>query len=384
MGKFERAAAIPKIDVRRGIRMQPEAADSLPALANGDRALRSILEHDPHYMPVGKIAECTVEETETDFILKATVDDTHEVRRFRRDGEDTQLVEVSFVNDNRPFLHQSLRVDSGVISVYADPINFQNPTGFDTFLAEINNPLGFADSVCSMHLRAFDPAPIVQLVIDHPVLSSALGWVLWRGQKFLAYTVDETLRKVGDQISDEISSRIKNVIGKYNEHRAGDDRNATAHIVVNGDVEINLLTRCPDIERHTELGLVSLCKQIERIKDLVESAESVTFTRNDETEEWELLYIETSDGNVIATAECYQSTVDAYQTLRRSFPICLCLENKNTGEEMHYKTFARFDPLGDPGNYRMTIDRFPQDIAQWLLVNIALEIDVTPDPGDQQ
>ena len=379
MSKLERLAVIPKNDTRRGIATGSEAAVSLLALANGDRALRSILEHDFHYMPIGKLADATVDETEHEFILRAVVDDTQQVRHFRHDGTDTQLVEVTFINDSRPFVHQPLSDRPETVEVLVEPANFQNPTGFSAFVDEAKHPPEFADNAGLMQLRSSDPTPIIQFLVDHPVLASALGWVLWRGQKFLAYTVDETLKKAGDRISADISRRIRNVIDKYNQHRADDDREPTSHLVLKGDVEINLLTRCTDIEQQTDLGLSSLCEQMERFKDLVELAESITLARNHQTEDWELLYIETSDGNVIATAECYESTVEAYQTLRWSLPVCLCLVHKMNGGERHYKTLARFDKLDEHGSYRMTITRYPEDIDDWQIVNVALEIGENPD-----
>ena len=40
----------------------------------------------------------------------------------------------------------------------------------------------------------------------------------------------------------------------------------TMHIVINSEPEINLLTKCRDLESNSDIKLSSLCEQIERHK----------------------------------------------------------------------------------------------------------------------
>ena len=377
MSKFESTMVVPKFDRYGGSQITSKAAHDMADHANGDRAVRSILEHDPHFLPVGKVAGVVVEELEDRFIFRSIVDDTHQVRRFYHQPTLQQMVEMTYTNDSRPFVRESFGMPSGTIDARADPINFDAPEVYESFVTEAIDPEELADHAGLMTRRSLTPEPVIQFFINYPELAAVFSWMLWRGQKFLTYTVDETLRKSGDHISDVLSQRIRRVIDKFDRHRTVDSRMATSHIVFSGNPDIHLLTRNSNIEEQTDISLGTLCRQMEVHADLLDLAESVTFARDDKNEDWHLLYIETSMGTVIASNQSYQATSEAYIALQRSIPVCLCLAHKITREERHYKTSAILTSLGEDGRYTMEFRQPPQDMSQWALMNVVLEI------GDQ-
>lgn len=375
MSKSEISMMVPKVDTVNGgqVRLTTDAIADLVDQANGDRAIRSVLEHDPHFVPLGKIAEASVEENDDHFVVRTVVDDTHQVRQFTHQGTNAAMVEVTFTHDPRPFVQKEISAPSGAIHVGADLANFQDPQSFNEFVAEAVGSPDSADRAGLMVRRSLIPEPLIQFMINYPELAAVLTWTFWRGEKFLRYTIDETLRKVGDDISDVASRRIRNVVNRFEERRADDERAATTHIVVNGDLTIHLLTKATDIEEQTDVGLASLCSQLEKYKDLLDSAESLTLSRSNKHEEWQVIYIETESGTVLAVAECYEETVEAYEKLKRSVPICLCMEHKITGEERHYKTSAIFTRLDDDGHFQMRFNDYPQDIEEWVIRNVSIE-----------
>lgn len=77
MPKQEGTVVIPKMDGAYGIRLTTQAVTELSNQANGDRALRSILEHDSHYLPLGKVAEISVEDRSEDILVTTAIDDTY-------------------------------------------------------------------------------------------------------------------------------------------------------------------------------------------------------------------------------------------------------------------------------------------------------------------
>ena len=375
MSIFENSMLIPKISAYGDIRMllSSEAVTDLAVQANGDRAIRSILEHDPHYLPIGKIAKVLVEEMEEHFVVQTTIDDTHDIKRFHHPGTDGEMVEVTFTNDDRPFVRFAFSAESHTVDAKADLANFSGMSAYNTFVAEAEDLSELADHAGMLMRRSLTPEPLIQFIINDPILSAVIGWTIVRGVKFVTYTVDQTLRKTGDDVSEVLSRRIRNVIKKFDEHRADDDRPVTSHIVVQRVPEIHLLTRCHDVEDNTDIGLESLRKQIEAHKDLLESAESVTLARSDRSEDWKVLYIETVTGTVIAPAEQYEATSEAYERHQQSLPICLCLKHKDTGEERHYKTSAAFTEISEDGHFRMKFNSYPDDIQQWEIVEVVIE-----------
>ena len=375
MSIFENSMLIPKISAYGDIRMllSSEAVMDLAVQANGDRAIRSILEHDPHYLPIGKIAKVLVEEMEEHFVVQTTIDDTHDIKRFHHLGTDGEMVEVTFTNDDRPFVRFAFSSESRTVDANADLANFSGTSAYNTFVAEAEDPSESADHAGMLMRRSLTPEPLIQFIINDPILSAIIGWTILRGVKFVTYTVDQTLRKTGDDVSEVLSRRIRNVIKTFDEHRADDDRPVTSHIVVQRVPEIHLLTRCHDVEDNTDIGLESLCKQMEAHKDLLESAESVTLARSGRSEDWKVLYIETATGTVIAPVEQYEATSEAYERHQQSVPICLCLKHKDTGEERHYKTSAAFTEISEDGHFRMKFNSYPDDIRQWEIVEVVIE-----------
>ena len=375
MTKFESNWVVPKYDTYGEYYFEVEAAQGFLEQLNGDRAVPAGLEHDPHFFPIGKIVNVSMEELEDRFVFRSVIDDTHHVRRFRSRRTGQPMVEVTFSDDQRPFYRLPPSGDIGPLEARADPINFEAVRSFEEFAMEAADPTDLADHVGLMSQRSLTPEPVIQFFLNYPELAAVLGWAIWRGQKFLTYTVDETLRKVGDELSKIASCRIRNIIRKFDNHRAPDRRDATSHIVILGDLEIHLLTRNSDIENQTNISLASLRKQMEIYADELDSAESVTFARTYQAGDWELHYIETASGTVIASSQCYEQTVEAYDALRRTMPICLCLEHNETGEERHYQTSATFTETDVEGDFQMAIRPIPDDIAEWHITQVVLDIE---------
>ena len=127
MSEFEKTMIIPKIDYYGNdrVRVSPEAVMSLADQTNGNRAVRAILEHDPHYVPIGKVASMSIEEKENHFVVRTTTDDTHEIRRFRHTITAQDMVEVTFTNDGRPFIRKTSTPESVCFVVSADAANFR-------------------------------------------------------------------------------------------------------------------------------------------------------------------------------------------------------------------------------------------------------------------
>ena len=375
MSKKKLSVAIPKIDRQHNIRYTTRAIMGLVNDLDNESAIRSMLEHDPHYVPIGKLAKASVEVRDEDFLLTTTIDDTHSTRNFNHQNTGSTMVEMTYTNDSRPFARHSFDEEPSTIDVRVDRANFQDWNMFKEFERKTQDPINYADQTGLMVRRSLIPEPAIQFFIDYPELALALYWVFRRGEKFLRYTIDKTARKVGDDLSEAISQRVRNVIGVYEKQRSSDDRNVTSHIVINAEPEINLLTKNTDVKGDTDISLSSLCNQMEAHKDILESAVSVTFARSSRSEQWQLRYIELSSGKVIATAECYDETMRDYNILQGALPVCLCLRHKSTRVERHFKTSARFTKGDEPNHYEMKIKPVPSDFNDWEMTAMALELE---------
>ena len=376
MTKYESSLVIPKLDQQNRIRYSDEGFAELPSQANGERALKSMLEHDAHYLPIGKVVDAAVQDLGKEILLTTVIDETHSLHHFKHSATGEAMIEMTFTNDTRPFVLHPFSDETPGLQASVDRVNFENWDECAQFMTEAKDPALHADSIRLGVRRSLTPEPVIQFLLDYPELALLFGWVLKRGEKFLRYTIDKTLRKTGDDISDALSKRIRRVIKKYDNLRAPDDRCSTSHIVIRADPEINLLTKSENTKDNTDIGLSSLCQQLETYKDVLGTADSITFARSNKDDEWQLLYIETKSGHVIATTDCYEKTSKDLNILRGAAPICLCLKHRVTGAERHYKTSAKFkkiDEAEDSEHYGMTIHPIPPDFEEWEVTSIVLE-----------
>ena len=298
-------------------------------------------------------------------------DDTHSTSVSMHEPTGTKLVEITFPNDNRPFSAYLDSDPSAGLEIAADAANFDDRDRFQAFL-DASDQEDDDDSTREFGRRSLVPDPWIQFAISNPEITIALSWVFWRGEKFLRHTVDESARKAGDAISDAISGKIRKWLGKYNQIRSSDHREVTSQVIIKTQPQICLLTRGEHAEQNTDIGIGSLCVQLELLKDISEKADSITFARGAKDENWRFLYMTTSEGKVIAPEGCYLDTVNKLEEIARTRPVCLCLKHKTTGEERHYETTGVFTPSDEQGRFRVTFNSSPQDLQEWEITDWSL------------
>ena len=194
-------------------------------------------------------------------------------------------------------------------------VNFSSATDHSQFIDEVNQIDEHATSeIIGRH--SLVPEPILQFVISNPDLSAVLGigawWAVNRIEKFLEYTVDETLKKTGDAIYDSLSMKLRRVFGAYKNRQSDDERPVLLQIVIPGDIDLILLDRVQNSEEPPKIDLQKLAAEIEKYSDLLQLAQEVTFVKS-EVDDWKFQYLKTRTGEVIGTLECLELTVQRYQ-----------------------------------------------------------------------
>ena len=304
--------------------------------------------------------------------MVAVVDDrTHFASATIHEPTGNRIIEVTFPNDERPFVQYGGEAFKAPITVTVDGSNFDNHGDFQEFL-DTKHKEDDVEATSSMIRRSITPEPLIQFGVSDVVLGGILTWLAFRGEKFLRYTIDETARKMGDAISDKVSEKLKKWLGIYNALRSTDDREVTSHVIINVEPQIHLLTRSQEIEQCTHIGIDSLCRQMELHKDLLEDADSVTLARTAQEEDWELLYITTKSGKVITTEEWYEATVRRQEEIAKTIPICLCLEHKATKEVRHYETTAIATKVDESGRFEMKFNSVPDNFDEYELTEMSL------------
>ena len=288
-----------------------EALESAAEGMNGDRAVRMGANHDPFCMPYGKIVEARVEPKENGHVLVARMYIEDHFMQLTREKTGEQLVLLDFAKYPKPFNKRFENESHDQTEVHVDFVNFESKHNYDKFIDEVNSIDDELSYGRGLGRKSLIPEPFIQIVLSHPetvaVLSTVGWWMFVRAKKFINHTVDETLRKVGDDLSDKLSAKIISVYEAYKRHQAQDERPVVTQIVMPGDVELNLLTKTEHDAKHLGMDWESLRAEIEKCSDLLQHADSVTFGREGASN-WKFLYMTTKTGEVIGTLECFDRT----------------------------------------------------------------------------
>ena len=298
------------------IAVTKEALESAAKQANGERAIPMTVEHNPFCLPFGKTVEAWVEPYGNEHALVALnyIEDNPQQKIHIKTG--TELVYLAFEDAPKPFLRKTANSDESQIEMVVDITIFDSQEESDEFFRDLKT----IDSEISLrHSGRFSlgPEPLVQFVLSDPavtiILSSIALWAARRIEKFVSYAIDETLRKVADDISDSWSSKLKSLLGIYKIRQSKDDRPIVSQIIIPTDnMHVILLVKIDRDEEHPRINLRKLIVEMEKYADLLQDAEEVTFARVG-IDDWQFLYLKTQSGQVIGTAECYEKTLQECQ-----------------------------------------------------------------------
>ena len=119
------------------------------------------------------------------------------------------------------------------------------------------------------------PEPIIEVILSdiHIKMAVALGlWMLRRVEKFVRYTVDETLKKTADSVIAVLSAKIKRVVGAYSQRETEDRRPILVEIVIPGDRDVILLARVDSRAEFPGIDLENLVAEMEKYGDMLQRA----------------------------------------------------------------------------------------------------------------
>lgn len=301
------------------VKITKEAIDSLAAAMNGDRVAPIIgPEHDPFCLPLGKIIEAWVEPLGNEFAVGARLYFEDDIKQLTHSASGTQIVLLNFNKAPKPFKRKIWNEEQSGILVNVDWANFDTKVQYDQFSGDIKQI--DEEITCSNSSRhSLVPEPIIQFVIANPELSLALAaggsWILQRVGNFASYTIDETSKRIAEDISHPLNETLKRIFSSYKRHQSRDDRPILTESVIPGDVTLVLLARTRGDEFHG-MNMKSLTAEMEKYGDLLQHAEEATFAQT-ENGNWDFLHLKTRTGEVVGTLKCYERTAERFDELNR-------------------------------------------------------------------
>ena len=300
------------------VELTREVIESFPDQVNGERSLPILVEHDPFCMPIGKIKEAWVAPFEDEYVVMARMHVEDDARSTIHIRSGTELVHLDFASAPKPFVQQLKKADQSLVTVGVDLANFDNIGDHTAFIDAVKC---IDDEItCEVVGRhSLELEPLLRFVLSNPDMCVALSvgfWILKRVEKFIRYTVDETLKKTADDFSDTISAKIKQIVSAYKNHQSNDKMPILTEVVIPGDIVLILLTQIERDEEFPSINLRKLTREMEKYGDLLQQAEEVTFAQTG-VDDWEFQYLKTRTGEVFGTSECYKRTTEQFQRAQK-------------------------------------------------------------------
>ena len=353
-----------------------DAIEDFLSAINGDRAVRQNLNHDPRFVPIGKIKKAWKSQEDGLTHLYATVDDTRIVRKSKYRGLKTNLLTVTYPDDNRPFVLETSNI-TGAMDVNIEPRNFPSFEEYEQFQSWVSQAEEGITAGPAFRFAEI-PDPLIQFVVNHR--EAAVLIAFWLGEKaiqFMRQTADSTIKNLADKTGASLSDSIVKITERFCKQRLSTDSPDTVVVTLKTEPEINLITRSREVSGQMDLNANQMRRALEKYSEVIKDADSITFYRENKEQEWNFRYATTPDGKVITTKDTYRETANELERLRRIIPICVCMRNTITGETDHHETLAEFQPIGsDTGGskYQFYFSHPPLFGQEgWEISNITLD-----------
>ena len=154
---------------------------------------------------------------------------------------------------------------------------------------------------------------------DGLILITLGAWAVLRLEKFARHVIDETLRKVGDKVSDKLSTLILDTMGVF--EQTASKKISKYHVVMifPGRPELVLVSErlvgdlgdVVDEVDSKEIGDV-----LARFGDIFSEAQEISLIREQQSG-WTFQHIKTVDGNIIGDWDCYQASIRRWAQLKK-------------------------------------------------------------------
>ena len=294
----------------RNIRFSEEALEDQRTQINEEAHIPFGFDHNPILMPIGRTDSAWLERANGTTSLMATCFVRLDASFQSHSKSGTKIADLQLGNSSRGFVgnRQDATDDRVVISV--DRSDFEHAESWNAFVEEMTGD-DRTVRVREYARNSLDPDGLILITLG--------AWAVLRLEKFARHVIDETLRKVGDEVSDRLSALILNAMSVFEQTAPKTLEKYHVVMIFPGQPQLVLVR-----ERHVgELGdMVDEVKSGEigdvlaTYGDLFSESQEITLIR-ELNGEWSFQHTKTADGNIIGDWECYQASVGRWKQIRK-------------------------------------------------------------------
>ena len=292
------------------IRFSEEALEDQSKKINEEAHIPFGFDHNPALMPIGRSDSAWLERSDDRILLMVNFLVHPDVDAQRHPKSGTNIANLRFGKSNRGFVsNQQSGVDDGVV-ISVDPSDFESSESWNAFVRRMTNE-DRTVKVKEYARNSVDPDGLILITLG--------AWAFLRLEKFTRYVIDEALRKVGDEISDKLSTLILDTIGAFEQTTSKKMEKYHVVMILPGRPELVLVSERLVGEHGDsidEIDSAEIGDVLARYGDLFSEAQEIALAR--EWGEWIFQHIKTVDGNIIGDWGCYQASIRRWEQLRKS------------------------------------------------------------------
>ena len=295
-------------DVR--VALTTEALAEAALSLNTQSAARWSLEHDPYTVSTMKTYAARVEHGDEFDSLVIDIVSGRELRIVTNDTE-TEYTFLRFPEDSMPFVRRKV-VDR--LSVAVDLANFDSLEDFENFKTVVSadgtptNMLGRRSAIPDPIIAVSVPAiaGFILFLLLKPIYQGYSKAVSTLTERMILNTAEHFMRLW----SDKMNSKMSEVLTKYKNDQSDDARPILIErTFTSNDLNIVLLERVDDNKGIEGVELHQILHVLRDAGQITFTASEITLVR-DSAGNWQLWYLHTADGHVIATNCAMKYTAD--------------------------------------------------------------------------
>ena len=306
--------------VVHGVVMSKAAVESLVESINVPTdAVRIGVEHNPRFMPFGKLTAATLVEDGDEYVASATGVMNYSPQPLLHRSTRAELILLDFPDDRRPFKRFGEMVDGDKVVVGADPANLSEEErhAFENDLAALS---GVSSETRMMVRHSLEPGVLLELVVSHPMETFAILSLCWLGrrlERFVTAVADEMLMRQVGPTCDALDDKIESIVAAFRRRRQSDESIQIHVFLPLEECEVVLLMQLREEDDLVLLDRTAIGEELDKWEDFLEGADTIVL-EIERDGGCVLLYALMYDGSVIGSKECYERSLAAYEAVRRS------------------------------------------------------------------
>ena len=291
------------------IRFTKEALEGACDDLNRNAHIPIEVDHNPSMMPVGRTGNAYITKAEGEWSLFSELVLNTEAERLFHPLSGTYIADLNVGGSSKKICAVSRSSNSERIEIGADRTDFEHRESWDEFVAEVEKK-SMDVTVKEYGRNAIDP------MIGY--LCIPLGiWTIMRIEKFARHVIDETMRKVGDELSDKWSNLILDILSSFEKSSSKKVSRYHVLVTISGEVDIVFILEREkkkyddniDSFKFSDIASVVSC-----YSDIIENASEITLIQSNEGV-WRFSHVKLKDGNIVGDWKNYERSVKRWKEI---------------------------------------------------------------------